>query len=87
MIFKKDAKNFYREVGKETIIKNETPTTEDVEKFWKQIGSGKKGFNEGPEWIKHTLEVNENKQQQDWKEINTEELEVDKSWKSPKMVI
>ena len=31
MIFKNNAKKFYREVGKETT------TTEDVEKFWKQM--------------------------------------------------
>ena len=42
MIFIKNAKNFYREVGKEIIIVNEIATIEDVEKFWKMLWSEKK---------------------------------------------
>ena len=35
--FQESAKRFYREVGKETIFVNETPTLQDVKKFWKEI--------------------------------------------------
>ena len=62
MIFIKDAKIFYREVGKEMIIINEIATIEDINKFWKMLWSEEKGFNKGSEWIKHTQERNENKQ-------------------------
>ena len=49
MIFIKDAKNFYREVGKEIIIVNEIATIEDVKKFWKMLWSEEKGFTKGSE--------------------------------------
>ena len=87
MIFKKDAKKFYREVGKETITINEPPSMEAVEEFWKNIWSEEKEFNHETEWIKNTEEVNKNKEQQEWKKITKEELELalkkSHKWKSP----
>ena len=58
MIFKSDAMKFYREVGKETITVNETPTIKDVKKFCKQIQSEENGFNKGSKWIKYKQEMN-----------------------------
>lgn len=33
-VFKKDAKKFYRELGKKTVTVNETPCVQEVEAFW-----------------------------------------------------
>ena len=83
-IFKKDGKKFY---GIREGNNNETPTIENIEKLSKQIRMEEKGFNEGSQWIKHTQEINENKQQQDWKETSKERLEsalkYSHKWKSP----
>ena len=45
VIFKRDGKNFYREIGKETITVNVAPSIEEVKDFWKDIWSEEKGFN------------------------------------------
>ena len=34
LIFKNDAKKFYREIGKEKVTVNETPAINDIERFW-----------------------------------------------------
>lgn len=36
-VFKKDAKKFYRELGKKTITLNKTPSVQGVEAFWSNI--------------------------------------------------
>ena len=45
VIFKRAGKNFYREIGKETITVNVALSIEEVENFWKDIWSEEKGFN------------------------------------------
>ena len=87
MIFKTDAKKFYREIGKETIMIDKTPSVEEMENFWRTIWSEEKEFNEQAEWIKNTEQQNEMKNQQEWREISTDELKQalirSHKWKSP----
>ena len=45
VIFKNDAKEFYREIGKEKVTVNETPAINDTERFWDTIWSEEKDFN------------------------------------------
>ena len=89
VIFKRDAKKFYREIGKQPITVDDAPSIEEIEDFWKDIGSEEKGFNEQAEWMKHTEEINVKKQHQEWNKISKDELDfaLNKShkWKSPGM--
>ena len=39
VIFKRDAKEFYREIAKETITVGDAPLTEEVKDVWKDIWS------------------------------------------------
>ena len=61
MIFKRDAKMFYPEIGKESVTADDGRSIEEVKDFWKDIQSQEKGFNEQAEWIKHTEEISEKK--------------------------
>ena len=75
MVFKTDAKKFYREVGKETIRVVEIPSIEEVEEFWKNIWSNDKTFNETAEWTETIEQGNEHIEEQQWIDISTEEVE------------
>ena len=89
MIFKRDVKRFNWEIGKETITVHDAPSIEEVEDIWTDIWSDEKGFYEQVEWMKHTEEINEKKQHQEWNKISKDELEfaLNKShkWKFPDM--
>ena len=37
MIFQTDARNFYREIGKNKVMAKEIPPKVSIEKFWKDI--------------------------------------------------
>lgn len=76
MIFKTDAKNVYREVGKEKIMVRKTPPIEEVEEFWKGIWSNDKPFNDDVEWIKTIEHCNSHIEEQRWTDISTEEVEM-----------
>ena len=75
MIFKTDAKRFYREVGKETIKVRKTPLIKEVEGFWKSILSNDKPFNEKAERIETIEQRNAHIEEQQWTDISTEEVE------------
>ena len=86
MIFKTDARKFYREVGKEKVAVKDTPPIEKVEEFWKGIWSNDRPFNEKAEWIKAIEEGKEHIEEQQWIDISTEEVEMalkkSHKWKS-----
>ena len=75
-MFKRDVKMLNREIGKETITVDDATSIEEVVDFWKNIQSEENGFDEQAEWMKHTEEINENKQYQEWNKINKDELEL-----------
>ena len=50
-IFVTDAKRFYREIGKKEIVIERAPSMEEVQKFWENIWSTPKDYNENAEWI------------------------------------
>ena len=75
LIFKNDAKKFYREIGKEKVIVNETTAINDIETFWDTIWSEEKDFNERAEWIKNVQTGNANIQEQQWSDVKVEELQ------------
>ena len=76
MTFKTDAKQCYREVGKETITVRETPPIEEVEEIWKGIWSNDKPLNENAEWIKTIEQGNAHIEEQQWTDISNEEVEM-----------
>ena len=76
LIFKREVKKIYREIGKKTITVNDDASPiEEVNDFWKNMWSEEKGFNEQAEWMKHTEEINVKKKHQEWNEISKDELE------------
>ena len=74
LIFKNDAKKFYRDILKEKVTVNETPAINDIETIWDTIWSEEKDFNEKAEWIKNVQTDNANIQEQQWSDISVEEL-------------
>ena len=58
--FKNDAKQFYREIGKEKVTVTETPVINDTERFWDTIGSEERYFDEKVERIKEVQTENAN---------------------------
>ena len=86
-IFKTDAKNFYREIGKGTITIEEPPVDEEKTKFLNDIWGKEKDFNNEAEWIRREGERMNEVEEQEWEVINIEELRsaLTKShkWKSP----
>ena len=87
LIFKEDAKKFYRELGKTQIEVKEHPKKEEIEEFWRNIMEKDKKHNTQAEWIKHQEEVNEDKNTQTWDPISTDEVKMAlknaSNWKSP----
>ena len=73
-IFNTDAKKFYRQLGKETIEIKDPPQMQEVETFWKNIWSNKKGFNENAEWITREEARTRAIEEQGWEDITTKEL-------------
>ena len=68
-VFKTDAKKFYRGMGKQPIEIKEPPSINEVDKFWKKIGSNEKEHNEEAEWIKREEEKMKETEQQEWENI------------------
>ena len=86
LIFKNDAKKFYREIGKEKVTVNEAPPINDIERFWDTLWSEEKNFNENAEWIKNVQTDNAYIQEQHRSDISVEELQTalkkSHKWKS-----
>ena len=76
MIFKTDARKFYREVGKEKVAVKDIPPIEKVEEFWKGIWSNDRPFNVNAEWIKTIEQGKEHIEEKQWIDISTEEVEM-----------
>ena len=68
-------RNSYREIGKDEVTVNETPTINDIERFWYIIWGEEKDFNEKAEWIKNVQTDNANIQEKQWSDISVEELQ------------
>ena len=75
MIFKTDAKKFYREVGKEKILIRQAPPIENVEKYWKTVWSSDKKFNGYAEWVETIEENSAHIEEKQWPDITTGEVE------------
>ena len=84
-----DAKKFYRQLGKETIEIKDPPETQEVETFWKNIWSNKKGFDADAVWITREEARMGVIEKRGWEDITTKELKKKAltkayKWKSPR---
>ena len=75
MIFKTDAKKFYKEVGKEKILIRQAPPIKNVEKYWKTVWSSDKKFNDNAKWVETIEQNNAHIEEQQWTDITTGEVE------------
>ena len=86
-IFKTDAKKFYRQLGKGQQKVEKVPSVNEIEDFWKNIWSNDKEFNRDAEWIKDMERSTERHPEQEWEDIQTDELTYalrrSSKWKSP----
>lgn len=70
-----DAKQFYREIGKDTIIADKIPSEEEIREFWNKILGNKKGYNVNVQWIKDLEQAHFEIKGQEWQNITTKALE------------
>ena len=87
MIFKEDAKKFYRELGKKKIDVDEPLQPEEVVDFWSNIWEKEKSHNKDSAWIKGQEDLHKDLKAQSWRAINVEEttcaINKSSNWKSP----
>ena len=72
--FQSDKKKFYRERGSKQINVEKSPTTDEIEIFWKKIWGTHKEFTENAKWLKNEEARCNGLEEQEWNEITTTEL-------------
>ena len=87
MMFREDAKRFYRELGMKTIQTKKPLDIGKVKKFWQNILKQEVKHNEVAKWIKDQKEELQQINQMECKDLTVEELRVNMTraanWKSP----
>ena len=86
-LFKDNAKQFYREIGKKQIDVTEPPILTEIEGFWSRIWENEKVHNEVAEWIRDQEELYKDQQCQETNDITIDEVRTAiknaNNWTSP----
>ena len=86
-LFKDNAKQFYREIGKKQIDVTDPPILTEIEDFWSRIWENEKVHNEEAEWIRDQEELYKDQQCQETNDITIDEVRTAiknaKNWTSP----
>ena len=86
-LFKDNAKQFYREIGKKQIDVTEPPIFTEIEGFWSRIWENEKVHNEVAEWIRDQEELYKDQQCQETNDITINEVRTAiknaNNWTSP----
>ena len=86
-LFKDNAKQFYRELGKKQIDVNDPPTLDEIEDFWSRIWENEESHNEVAEWIKEQEEKYKDQQRREMTAITTDDIRMaiknSNNWTSP----
>ena len=86
-LFKDNAKQFYRELGKKQIDVNDPPTLDEIEDFWSRIWENEESHNEVAEWIKEQEGKYKDQQRQEMTDITTDDIRMaiknSNNWTSP----
>ena len=74
LIFRTDAKRFYREIGRQPVIINEPPQIDQIEDFWRSIWSNSRSFNTDAVWLNRENERTLGNTPQEWSVITASEI-------------